>query len=199
MAVTAKLRSAQLGVLVVVAFLCVVSAAAGNDDNEAGARAARISSRRLLQTVKPCPIDFATQNYTVVTSVCNATNPNMPVCCAAFAEFACPFASYLNDASTNCAVAMFTYLNMAGNYPKQMFMSCQGDANGVACPGLGPAPSPNPSSGAPFVPAPSPNPFSTTPGVSAPAPGPSSMATIDVPWRVSSLVIFLVSIVYLLE
>ncbi|KAG0580727.1 hypothetical protein KC19_4G194500 [Ceratodon purpureus] len=168
MAATA-LRSVQLGLVGVVAFLSVVVSAAGNGDNEAGAMVAGIPTRHLLQTVQPCPVDFATQNYSVVTSVCNATNPNMPVCCQAFVEFACPFASYINDANTNCNVAMFTYLNMAGGYPEQMFTTCQGDANGLPCPVV-PEPSPNPSS-----------------------------ATMDMPWRLSSLVILLVTLVHLVR
>ena len=122
-----------------------------------------------LDKCAACPVDFATQNYSVVTSVCNATNPNMPVCCQAFVEFACPFASYINDANTNCNVAMFTYLNMAGGYPEQMFTTCQGDANGLPCPVV-PEPSPNPSS-----------------------------ATMDMPWRLSSLVILLVTLVHLVR
>ena len=106
----------------------------------------------------------------MVTSVCNASNPDLAVCCEAFVDFACPFASYINDANTNCNVAMFTYLNMAGNYPEQLWQSCQGDANGLPCP-LVPAPSPNPSS-----------------------------ATVDVPWRLSSsLVILLVTLVHLVR
>lgn len=91
-----------------------------------------------------CPVDFANQNYSIVTSVCNATAPDMPKCCSSFTEFACQFASYINDESTNCATAMFSYLNIAGNYQAQLFQGCRGDAQGLPCP-LVPEPSPNPS------------------------------------------------------
>ncbi|XP_024372672.1 GPI-anchored protein LLG2 isoform X1 [Physcomitrium patens] len=149
----AKLRCAHLGLLAVVAFLCVASVAGeqgvvgflGSGESEAGAIfLPGIPSRHLLQTLQPCPVDFANQNYSIVTSVCNATAPDMPKCCSSFTEFACQFASYINDESTNCATAMFSYLNIAGNYQAQLFQGCRGDAQGLPCP-LVPEPSPNPS------------------------------------------------------
>lgn len=114
-----------------------------------------------------CPVDFSIQNYTIVTSVCNATNPNITACCDAFVILVCPFASYINDPTTNCNTVMFSYLNMAGHYPEQLFQSCQGDGSGLPCP-LVPEPSPNPSS-----------------------------ATVDMPWRLPSLVIFFVTLGHL--
>lgn len=160
-------RSAQLGVLVAIAFLSVVSAA-GNGEIEDGAMGAGIPTRHLLQTVQQCPVDFASQNYTIVTSVCNATDINKTACCEAFVIFACPFAQYINDQSNNCDTTMFSYLSAAGNYPTQLFETCQGDENGLPCP-LVPEPSPNPSS-----------------------------ATMDsVPWRlVTSLVILLITLAW---
>ena len=99
-------------------------------------------SHRFLVGCTECPIDFASMNYTSITSVCNGTDPNTTLCCTSFVDFACPYADYLNNDATNCATNLFSYLNMAGNYPAALFSSlCQGNAEGLPCP-VAPAPAP---------------------------------------------------------
>ncbi|XP_059284433.1 GPI-anchored protein LLG1 [Lycium ferocissimum] len=102
------------------------------------------TGRNLLQAKKPCPMSFEFQNYTVVTSQCRGPQYPAKQCCAALAEFACPFADDLNDLSNDCASTMFSYINLRGKYPTGLFASlCKGDKNGLACPGLAPSASAN--------------------------------------------------------
>lgn len=94
-----------------------------------------------------CPENFGLQNYSSITSVCKAPEYNKTLCCSSFTMFTCRFLTYFNDPSTNCASTLFTYLNLAGNYPPGLFanLCTQGDQQGIPCP-ITPAPTPNPSS-----------------------------------------------------
>ncbi|CAK9199484.1 unnamed protein product [Sphagnum jensenii] len=106
-----------------------------------------IGVRKLLQAVHQCPENFGLQNYSSITSVCKAPDYDKTLCCSSFTMFTCRFLTYFNDPSTNCASTLFTYLNLAGNYPPGLFanLCTQGDQQGIPCP-IAPAPSPNPSS-----------------------------------------------------
>ncbi|CAK9199363.1 unnamed protein product [Sphagnum troendelagicum] len=106
-----------------------------------------IGVRKLLQAVHQCPENFGLQNYSSITSVCKAPDYDKTLCCSSFTMFTCRFLTYFNDPSTNCASTLFTYLNLAGNYPPGLFanLCTQGDQQGIPCP-ITPAPSPNPSS-----------------------------------------------------
>ncbi|KAH9545995.1 hypothetical protein CY35_12G073700 [Sphagnum magellanicum] len=106
-----------------------------------------IGVRKLLQAVHQCPENFGLQNYSSITSVCKAPDYNKTLCCSSFTMFTCRFLTYFNDPSTNCASTLFSYLNLAGNYPPGLFanLCTQGDQQGIPCP-ITPAPSPNPSS-----------------------------------------------------
>nr|PNR43858.1 hypothetical protein PHYPA_016241 [Physcomitrium patens] len=103
--------------LLIVAPLCVVSAATGDGGIEAGSRLRGSPSRQLLHTVtgECCTLQ-------------SSDRPNPPVltwrCCDAFTTYACPCAEYINNSTTNCWRNLFTYLTLAGNYPEQLFLSC---------------------------------------------------------------------------
>ncbi|XP_008796546.1 GPI-anchored protein LLG1-like [Phoenix dactylifera] len=100
------------------------------------------TGRSLLQTKSNCPVNFEFQNYTVVTSKCKGPHYAVNLCCAAFKEFACPFAEQLNDVSNNCASDLFSYLNVHGKYPPGLFASeCHDTKEGLTCP---PSPSKTP-------------------------------------------------------
>ncbi|KAL5200434.1 hypothetical protein ABZP36_021637 [Zizania latifolia] len=89
--------------------------------------------RNLLQAKKNCPVNFESQNYSIITSKCKSPYP-ANLCCAAFTEFACPFSNDLNDESNSCASTMFTYINFHGKYPPGLFANeCKGDKNGLPC------------------------------------------------------------------
>ncbi|XP_024373183.1 GPI-anchored protein LLG1 [Physcomitrium patens] len=119
------LSSSQMRcLLLIVASLCVVSAVRGDGGTEAGAILRGSPSRKLLQTVTVCPIDFSAQDYSAVTTVCESTRPNLTRCCDAFTTYACAYAEYINNPTTNCWRNLITYLTLAGNYPEQLFQSC---------------------------------------------------------------------------
>ncbi|XP_052207286.1 GPI-anchored protein LLG1 isoform X8 [Diospyros lotus] len=100
--------------------------------------------RNLLQAMKACPINFEFLNYTIITSKCKAPRYPADMCCAALAEFACPYADELNDLSNDCASTMFSYIDLYGEYPPGLFANeCKGDKNGLPCPASSPAESPN--------------------------------------------------------
>ncbi|KAG6514388.1 GPI-anchored protein LLG1-like [Zingiber officinale] len=91
--------------------------------------------RSLLQQTTDCPVNFERQNYTIFTNKCRGPQYPADQCCSAFTEFACPFASYLNNLTTNCASTMFSYINLNGNYPPGLFANeCHGDKDGLPCP-----------------------------------------------------------------
>ncbi|KAF7040325.1 hypothetical protein CFC21_050234 [Triticum aestivum] len=95
------------------------------------------TGRSLLQTKRDCPIDFEYQNYTIITSRCKGPQSPPTECCDAFKKFACPFAVYINNQSTNCADTMLTYINGRGSYPAGMFAAeCLKGKQGVSCEGI---------------------------------------------------------------
>ncbi|KFK44900.1 hypothetical protein AALP_AA1G317500 [Arabis alpina] len=103
-----------------------------------------VIGRNLLQTKKPCPVKFEFMNYTDITSRCKGPKYPAKKCCAAFKDFACPYADELNDLSTDCASTMFSYLNLYGKYPPGLFANkCKDSKDGIECPTLPPAASPS--------------------------------------------------------
>lgn len=97
------------------------------------------ASHLLLFKSADCPVSFESKNYTIFTSKCKGPVYPADQCCSAFVEFACPFASDLNNLSNNCAAVMFSYINGIGNYPPGLFANeCHGDKNGIPCPAAPP-------------------------------------------------------------
>ncbi|KAI7747415.1 hypothetical protein M8C21_002336 [Ambrosia artemisiifolia] len=95
--------------------------------------------RNLLQSKKPCPVNFEIMNYTIITSRCIAPQYPRKPCCDAFKEFACPYTDSLNDLTNDCSEKMFSYINLYGNYTKGLFGNlCQDDKIGLICPALPP-------------------------------------------------------------
>ncbi|KAL1195243.1 GPI-anchored protein LLG1 [Cardamine amara subsp. amara] len=93
-----------------------------------------VIGRNLLQTKKTCPVKFEFLNYTIITSRCKAPKYPRKKCCAAFKAFACPYADYLNDLSTDCATTMFSYINLYGKYPPGLFANkCKEGKDGLKC------------------------------------------------------------------
>ncbi|XP_028752805.1 GPI-anchored protein LLG1 [Neltuma alba] len=100
--------------------------------------------RNLLQAKKGCPVNFEFLNYTIITSQCKGPHYPPKTCCAAFKEFACPYADVLNDLTNECATTMFSYINIYGKYPPGLFSSeCREGKQGLACPALPPSMSAN--------------------------------------------------------
>ncbi|XP_048546810.1 GPI-anchored protein LLG1-like [Triticum urartu] len=94
----------------------------------------RSRSRTLLDASKPCPVDFAAANYTVLTSRCSWPPFDPSRCCPAFKDFACPYVNYLNN-NNDCSVTMFQYIHFYGNYrPGLFFHNCNEGPKGVECP-----------------------------------------------------------------
>lgn len=84
-----------------------------------------------------CPVNFEVANYTIITSKCKGPKYTANLCCSALAEFACPYAKYLNDLTNNCASTMFTYINLYGKYPPGLFSTLcigKGRKGGLQCP-----------------------------------------------------------------
>ncbi|KAH1128565.1 hypothetical protein AAZX31_06G301000 [Glycine max] len=95
------------------------------------------AGRNLLQAKKSCPVNFEFLNYTVITSKCKGPQYPPKQCCAAFKEFACPYANALNDSTNDCAAIMFSYINLYGKYPFGFFASvCRQGKKGITinCP-----------------------------------------------------------------
>uniref|UniRef100_M8BRG9 GPI-anchored protein LLG1-like domain-containing protein n=1 Tax=Aegilops tauschii TaxID=37682 RepID=M8BRG9_AEGTA len=91
--------------------------------------------RSLLQAKKECPVTFEGANYTLITSKCKGPLYQPALCCAALAEFACPYDTYINDLATNCAATMFSLIHLYGKYPAGLFANtCKGDNLGLKCP-----------------------------------------------------------------
>ena len=87
-----------------------------------------------------CPVNFEFLNYTIITSKCKGPQYPPNNCCAAFKEFACPYAEVLNDLTNDCASTMFSYINLYGRYPPGLFASeCREGKQGLACPALPPS------------------------------------------------------------
>ncbi|KAI9100025.1 hypothetical protein K1719_024243 [Acacia pycnantha] len=96
--------------------------------------------RNLLQAKKGCQVNFEFSNYTIITSQCKGPQYPPKTCCAAFKEFACPYADVLNDLTNECATTMFSYINIYGKYPPGLFASeCREGKQGLACPALPPS------------------------------------------------------------
>ncbi|CAL0333866.1 unnamed protein product [Lupinus luteus] len=91
------------------------------------------------EPLKECIIDFEQQNYTVLTSKCKRPNYSPKMCCEAFKQFACPFAEYINDMTTDCAPAMFYFINLHGHYPQGLFAdNCKEGPEGLDCTAIKP-------------------------------------------------------------
>jgi hypothetical protein len=89
-----------------------------------------------------CPVNFEFLNYTIIKSKCKGPRYPADACCAAFTEFACPYADVLNDLTNDCASTMFSYINLNGKYPPGLFANeCGGGKQGLACHGPASAPS----------------------------------------------------------
>ncbi|XP_061354169.1 GPI-anchored protein LLG1 [Gastrolobium bilobum] len=98
------------------------------------------TGRNLLQAMKGCSVNFEFLNYTIITSKCKGPKYPPKDCCGAFKEFACPYATQLNDLTTDCASTMFSYINLYGRYPPGLFSSeCREGKEGLACPALPPS------------------------------------------------------------
>lgn len=82
-----------------------------------------------------CPVNFESMNYTALTSKCKGPSYEPKPCCSGFKEVACPYADEINDLSTDCASAIFSYINIAGKYPPGLFSSeCREGKLGLECP-----------------------------------------------------------------
>ncbi|KAJ1290138.1 hypothetical protein BS78_02G220000 [Paspalum vaginatum] len=93
------------------------------------------TGRSLLQAKKDCPVSFEGANYTVITSRCKGPLYQPSMCCDALKDFACPYSTYINDVTTNCAATMFSYINLYGRYPPSLFANtCHEGNKGLACP-----------------------------------------------------------------
>ena len=89
----------------------------------------------LVTSCAACTINFEFQNYTIITNQCRGPQYPAQSCCAAFKQFACPFADELNDLTNDCASTMFSYINLHGRYPPGLFASeCREGKNGLECP-----------------------------------------------------------------
>ncbi|KAE9593968.1 hypothetical protein Lal_00031643 [Lupinus albus] len=96
--------------------------------------------RNLLQISKGCPVNFEFLNYTIITSRCKGPTYPPKDCCAAFKDFACPYADMINDLQNGCASTMFSYINLYGRYPPGLFAhECREGKEGLACPALPPS------------------------------------------------------------
>jgi hypothetical protein len=80
-------------------------------------------------------VSFEGANFTIVTSRCKGPLYQPSLCCGALKDLACPYATYLNDVSNNCAATMFSYLNLYGKYPPGLFANtCHEGDKGLSCP-----------------------------------------------------------------
>ena len=84
-----------------------------------------------------CPIDFSTQNYTILTSQCKGPRYPPNQCCSSFLDFSCPFAEQLDDNTTDCSDQMFHYIHTF--YPPGLFANeCSSSSSstdqGLDCP-----------------------------------------------------------------
>ncbi|XP_030548993.2 GPI-anchored protein LLG1-like [Rhodamnia argentea] len=110
---------------------------------------ALLAGRHLLQAKQGCPVNFEFLNYTIIMSKCKGPTYPPKVCCAAFKEFACPYADVINDLTNDCASTMFSYINLYGKYPPGLFAAeCREGKLGLECPALPPSSLANDSSGA---------------------------------------------------
>ncbi|OEL37359.1 GPI-anchored protein LORELEI [Dichanthelium oligosanthes] len=126
------------GVVLRATVLAVVVgfAAAGSISNDALLELGHdTTGRRLLQAKKDCPVSFEGANYTIITSRCKGPLYQPTLCCNALKDFACPYSTYINDVTTNCAATMFSYINLYGKYPPGLFANtCHEGDKGLSCP-----------------------------------------------------------------
>ncbi|KAG8060912.1 hypothetical protein GUJ93_ZPchr0002g26008 [Zizania palustris] len=121
-------------VVIAVGLSASVASFISNDALGAAAHDAG-GGRSLLQAKKDCPVSFEAANYTVITSQCKGPLYPPSLCCGALKDFACPYATYINDVTTTCATTMFSYINLYGKYPPGLFANtCREGANGLTCP-----------------------------------------------------------------
>ncbi|KAK3006005.1 hypothetical protein RJ639_016020 [Escallonia herrerae] len=96
-----------------------------------------VTGRSLLQQKAACPVNFESQNYTIMTSQCKGPNYQASSCCGAFKQLACPFSQQLNDLKNDCASTLFSYINVYGKYPPGLFASlCREDQDGPSHHGI---------------------------------------------------------------
>lgn len=82
-----------------------------------------------------CEVDFESKNYTDLTRQCKGPKYPAKECCAAFKQFACPYAHQINDLTTDCARIMFSYITVHGKYPPGLFATeCRETKEGLVCP-----------------------------------------------------------------
>ena len=92
------------------------------------------TSRALLAAKKPCKIDFASKDYTIITSRCKGPKYQAKACCSAFKDFACPYVDAISDETTLCAADMFCYIDIYGRYPPGIFANiCKEGKEGLDC------------------------------------------------------------------
>ncbi|CAI0460974.1 unnamed protein product [Linum tenue] len=73
-------------------------------------------------------------DYTILTTQCKGPLYPKDQCCNALKLFACPYTNEINDASTNCAQTMFSYINLYGKYPAGLFANTFKEGNhGLDC------------------------------------------------------------------
>lgn len=81
-----------------------------------------------------CPVDFAKEDLSSLTSVCKGPYYNPLVCCGGFTQIACKYAQIINNVDNGCATGLFYVLNKQGGYPNNLFgQICKGDDEGLAC------------------------------------------------------------------
>ncbi|KAF8694801.1 hypothetical protein HU200_037894 [Digitaria exilis] len=113
------------------------------------------TGRSLLQAKKDCPVSFEGANYTIITSRCKGPLYGPTLCCDALKDFACPYSTYINDVTTNCAATMFSYINLYGKYPPGLFANtCHDGDKGLDCPEDTPQVQPGDKASGAAVPAP---------------------------------------------
>ncbi|CAF2107415.1 unnamed protein product [Brassica napus] len=92
------------------------------------------TSRALLRAKKPCKEDFASKDYTILTSRCKGPKYQAKACCSAFKDFACPYAEIISDETTLCAAEMFCYIQLYGRYPLGILANmCKEGKEGLDC------------------------------------------------------------------
>ncbi|CAL1406578.1 unnamed protein product [Linum trigynum] len=101
---------------------------------DADHRSAGGPNRVLLQLKKACNVSFQDMDYTILTTQCKGPLYPKNQCCDALKQFACPYTNEINDASTNCAETMFSYINLYGKYPAGLFANtCKEGKVGLDC------------------------------------------------------------------
>ncbi|GLT54106.1 hypothetical protein SLA2020_273350 [Shorea laevis] len=92
------------------------------------------AGRALLESRTSCSVEFEFKNYTIITSRCKGPKFSPVACCNSFKDFACPYADAINDMTTDCAITMFSYINLHGHYPPGLFANmCREGMLGLDC------------------------------------------------------------------